>query len=111
MKLLQQYKLTVTNKEPCKINWKPLAIGVGVTAICVGSLIQYNKPRYEYIHVRNDDVDYSINANNIRWIREKNDCLYICTKKEGCALDVKWGDTSKVCKDMKDYDKVKRWID
>ena len=107
MKLLPQNKLTVTNKEPCKMNWKPIAIG---TALCAGALIQYNIPKYDYIHVRNYDVDYSINADNIRWIREKGDCLYICTKKDGCAVDEKWGETSKVCKDMSDYNKVKKWI-
>lgn len=110
MKLLLQNKLTVTNKEPFKINWRPIAIGVGATAICAGALIQYNTPKYEYIHARYDDVDYSINADNIRWIREKGDCLYICTKKNGCAVDEKWGETSKVCKDMSDYNKVKKWI-
>lgn len=88
---------------------KPVLIGFGIGAIAAYALI-HNQPKYEYIHVRDDDIQYVVNAQNIRWIREKGDCMYICTKSNGCIMNPRWGETPEVCRGMKDYEKVKGWI-
>ena len=48
-----------------------------------------------------------INESTIRWIKQMNECMYICTKSEGC---ITYLDTHSVCKNIKPilYNKLKQ---
>jgi hypothetical protein len=43
----------------------------------------------------NDNI--IINEKYIRWVKKIGDCLYICTKSNGCNLE-KFNDTHEICK-------------
>lgn len=47
-----------------------------------------------------------INESTIRWIKQMNECMYICSKSDGCIIHL---DTHSVCKNIKPilYNKLK----
>ncbi len=47
-----------------------------------------------YIRTDNNTI---INETCIRWVQKMNECLYVCTKTNGCH-GKSYGDTHKICK-------------
>ena len=46
-------------------------------------------------YIKTDD-NKIINEKYIRWVRKMADCLEVCTKSNGCAIEL--GQTHKICK-------------
>lgn len=90
--------------------WTSL-ITAGFTA-AAASVIAFNASKVHikkpyFIKVQNNDSEYSLNIDKIKWITKSDDCYLICAKDDGCFLDKnihhdKW----QVCKGSQSYDKV-----
>jgi hypothetical protein len=63
----------------------------------------------------NNSNEKFININKITWIKQLKNCLYICSKSNGCSVPRGCSmptSTTKVCKDSQsDYDNLKKLID
>jgi hypothetical protein len=46
-------------------------------------------------YIKADD-NKILNEKNIRWVKKMNDCLEVCTRSNGCNIEV--GQTHKICK-------------
>lgn len=57
----------------------------------------------KFIKVDNDKI---INEKAIKWVKKMDECLYICTKSDGCTLDY----THKLCKinNFNSYNKLNK---
>ena len=52
----------------------------------------------ESLFIKTDD-NKVINAIHIRWVKQMNDCLEVCTKSDGCFIDKNGSTTThKICK-------------
>jgi len=49
------------------------------------------------------DDDKLLNKEYIRWILHKNDCIYFCSRDDGCRLGT---ETNTVCKNAKEYNNL-----
>jgi hypothetical protein len=45
-------------------------------------------------YIKTDD-NKIINENFIKWVKKMNECLYVCTKIDGCIIDY---NTHRICK-------------
>jgi hypothetical protein len=54
------------------------------------------------------DDNRIINEKHIRWIIKMSDCLEVCTRSNGCAIDS--GQTHKICKlnNLESYNKFNK---
>ena len=61
-----------------------------------------------YIRVDDNKI---INEKCIKWIKKIDDCLHVCSKKDGC--DIKNGGTHKICKtnNLDSYNKLVKHFD
>ncbi len=57
------------------------------------------------------DNNYIINIQCISWIKKMDECLQICTKKNGCTTT--FTDTHKLCKinNLNSYNKLNKLFD
>ena len=51
----------------------------------------------ESLFIKTDD-NKVINAIYIRWVKQMNECLEVCTKSDECFIDKNGGNTHKICK-------------
>ena len=96
-----------TNRPP--VPWRPII--AGIASFAVGAILYHNPgpPPPQLLHVRDGALHVAVNTQSIRWIRQNEDCFYICTKPHGCSTNPNWNDKFSVCKGMDDYDKVSAW--
>ena len=55
------------------------------------------------------DENKIINEKCIRWVKKMEECLYICTKSDGCSIN----NTHKICKNMNEtnYNKINKYFE
>jgi hypothetical protein len=58
-------------------------------------------------YIKTDD-NKVINEKCIRWIKKMGDCLEVCTKADGCVVNVVKKDTHTICKfhNLDSYNKL-----
>jgi hypothetical protein len=63
-------------------------------------------------YIKTDD-NKIINEKHIRWVQKMSDCLEVCTKSTGCSVNVKNGDTHKICKlnNPDSYNKLNKYFE
>jgi len=63
--------------------------------------------RISYIKADNNTL---INENQIRWIQKINECMEVCSKQNGCTIDM---DTNKICKinNIFSYNKLNKYFE
>lgn len=63
-------------------------------------------------YIKTDD-NKVINEKYIRWIKKMNDCLEVCTKSDGCNININRGGTHKICKlnNIDSYNKLNKYFE
>jgi hypothetical protein len=83
-----------------KLKISPKHVAIGVSSICTTIVLLRGMtllPPPPKQMIKTSDYGIMVNKNNIRWMMKKNDCYYVCTKENGCFINVE-RDKHKVCK-------------